>query len=62
MKRHHRERGQGRPGHGDARLEEQLKEMRHRHEELRAEVAKLREELQDRPRGGQEGNGKGPAR
>ena len=62
MKRHHRERGQGRPGHGDARLEEQLKEMRHRHEELRAEVTKLREELQDRPRGGQEGNGKGPAR
>ena len=62
MKRHHRERGQGRPGHGDARLEEQLKEMRHRHEDLRAEVAKLREELQDRPRGDQEGAGKGPAR
>lgn len=60
MKRHHEERGHGQSPQGDPRLEEQLKDMRHRHEELRAEVAKLREELQHRPKGEKKRDKKGP--
>jgi hypothetical protein len=49
MKRHHEERGHSRSPHSGPQLEEQLAEIRHRHEELRAEVAELREALQRHP-------------